>query len=98
MQVEHEDPRLAALETDVRATADHGDAVDRGYRKVMQVIRAAVDERDLYQHKSMHFEQLEGKRAGQRSLRINKQWRLIVEVRGEAPNKKIGVLAIEDYH
>lgn len=98
MDVEHDDPHLMEVETERTATAGHGDSVDRGFRKVMQAIRAAVDERDLYRHKSLHFEQLQGNRAGQRSLRINRQWRLIVELRGTAPNKKVGVLRIEDYH
>lgn len=98
MEVEHDDPDLDRLETDRTATAGHGDAVDRGFRKVMQVIRAAVDERDLYQHKSLHFEHMQGRREGERSLRINKQWRLIVELRGTAPIKKVGVRGIEDYH
>mgnify|MGYP001348772564 CR=1 FL=1 len=98
MEVEHDDPDLARLETERAASAGHGDVVDRGYRKVMQVVRAAADERDLYRHKSLHFEQLQGERAGQRSLRINKQWRLIVELRGAAPNKSVGVIGIEDYH
>lgn len=98
MEVEHDDPALLRLETDRAATAGHGDAVDKGFRKVMQIIRAAVDERDLYRHKSLHFEQLDGPRAGERSLRINKQWRLIVELRESAPNKKVGIRGIEDYH
>lgn len=98
MDVEFEDPDLARLEQCATATAGHGDAVDRGFRKVMQAIRAAVDERDLYKLKSLHFEKLKGQRESERSLRINKQWRLIVELHGESPNKKIGVLKIDDYH
>ena len=98
MEVEHDTSSLARLETDRTATAGHGDAVDRGYRKVMMVIRAAVDERDFYRMKSLHFEKLEGQREGERSLRINKQWRLIVELRGSAPNKRVGIIGIEDYH
>lgn len=97
MDVDHDDPRLARLETDRTATAGHGDAVDRGFRKLMMVIRAAVDERDFYRMKSLHFEQLQG-REPERSLRINKQWRLVIELRGSAPNKRVGVLGIEDYH
>jgi proteic killer suppression protein len=89
---------LALLEASGATTAGHGEGVDRGFRKVMQVVRAAVDERDLYQHKSLHFEKLEGQLEGLRSLRINKQWRVIVELRGEAPRKRIGVLRIDDYH
>lgn len=98
MDVEYDEPDLATLEANGPTTAGHGDAVDRGFRKVMQIVRAAVDERDLYKHKSLHFEKLDGQLEGLRSLRINKQWRLIVELRGQAPKKKVGVLRIEDYH
>ena len=73
-------------------------AVVKGFRRVIAQIRAALDERDLYALKSRRFEKLKGDRQHQRSLRINDQWRLIVEVRGEAPNKKIGIVGIEDYH
>jgi proteic killer suppression protein len=98
MDVEFDDDHLRRLAIDVRETAGHGDAVDRGYRKVIQFIRAAVDERDLYGHKSLNFKQREGDDAGIRSLRINKQWRLYVELRGEAPKKRVGVLRIADDH
>jgi len=98
MDVEHDDANLARLEVDRSATAGHGDGIDRRFRKVMQVIRAAVDERDFYRLKSLHFEQLGGPRKGQRSMRLNKQWRLVVELRGAAPRKKVGICGIEDYH
>jgi len=64
----------------------------------MQSIRAALDERDFYAQKSPHFEKLQGKRDHQRSMRINDQWRLIVEIMGEPPNKKVWIIGIEDYH
>ncbi|MEO8714410.1 MAG: type II toxin-antitoxin system RelE/ParE family toxin [Acetobacteraceae bacterium] len=97
MEVDHDDPHLVSVEKGT-ASAGHGEAVDRGFRKVLVIVRAAVDERDLYAHKSLHFEKLDGDRAGQRSLRINKQWRVIAELRGDAPNKRIGVVEIADYH
>ena len=81
---------------DPAATVGHGNAVDRGFRKLMRLIRAAVDERDFYALKSLHFEKLEGSDTV-RSMRINKQWRLVVELRGHAP-KKVGVIAVRDYH
>jgi proteic killer suppression protein len=31
-------------------------------------------------------------------MRLNDQWRLIVEIQGEAPNKTIHVIEIVDYH
>jgi toxin HigB-1 len=97
MEVEFDDDSLDRLETD--ATCSVGDpSVDRGYRKVMQAIRAAVDERDFYAMKSLRFEKLKGARSHEHSMRINKQWRLILELVGDAPNKKVRVKKIEDYH
>lgn len=98
MQVEFDDPDLEDLETNPKAGFDRPQGVVRGFRKVMQAIRAASDERDLYQLKGLRFEKLKGDRQGQSSLRLNGQWRLIVEVRGTAPLKIIGVIEIVDYH
>jgi toxin HigB-1 len=96
--VEFADDDLDRLEVDLQFTAGFGREVVRGFRKAMQVIRAAPDERDLYRLKGLHFEKLEGGRSHQRSIRINKQWRLILEIAGEAPNKIVKVACIEDYH
>jgi toxin HigB-1 len=98
MEVEFADEQLDRLEIDPKFTAGFGKEAVRGFRKVMQVIRAAVDERDLYQLRSLHFEKLKGDRSHQRSVRINKQWRLILEIVGEPPQKTVRVAAIEDYH
>jgi proteic killer suppression protein len=98
MEVEFADDELDRLETDPQFTAGFGRDVVRGFRKAMQVIRAAADERDLYLLRGLHFEKLEGNRSHQRSIRINRQWRLILELVGMAPNKKIRVMRIEDYH
>jgi len=97
MEVDFDDDDLAKVERDSTATVGRGESVDKGFRKLMQVIRAAVDERDFYAMKSLHFEKLEGSDT-ERSMRITKQWRLIVELRGEAPKKRVGVLRVDDYH
>jgi len=98
MDVEFADDDLDRLETDVRFTGGFGPDVVKGFRKAMQVIRAAPDERDFYALKGLHFEKLAGDRAHQRSIRLNKQWRLILELTGEAPKKTVRVVGIEDYH
>lgn len=98
MQVEFDDPDLSILESDAKAGRDRPQAVVRGFRKVMQAIRAAADERDLYQLRGLRFEKLQGARKHQHSFRLNDQWRLVVELRGEAPLKIIGVIEIVDYH
>jgi proteic killer suppression protein len=98
MDVEFEDDSLDRLETDLQFTGGFDKAIVKGFRKLMQVIRAATDERDFYAMKSLRFEKLEGKRAHERSMRVNDKYRLILELDGEAPNKKVRVKNIEDYH
>jgi toxin HigB-1 len=73
-------------------------AIARAYRKRIQQIRAATDERTFYSHRSLRFERLQGVRAGQYAMRLNDQWRLIVELRGAAPRKTVYVVEIVDYH
>jgi len=98
MEVEFADEDLDRLETDARFTGGFAQAVVRGFRKAMQAIRAAVDERDLYAAKGLRFEKLKGKRDHQHSMRVNVQWRLIVELVDGKRGKATRVIAIEDYH
>jgi len=98
MEVEFADDELDRLEVDPKATAGHGAAVDRGFRKAIQALRAAHDERDLYANRGLHFEKLKGDRSHQRSVRCNKQWRLILEIHEGGRGHLIRVIAIEDYH
>ncbi len=64
----------------------------------MQTIRVAPDERTFYELKSLHFEKLKGNRSHQHSMRLNKQWRLILEFDGTGSAKVVCIIAIEDYH
>lgn len=73
-------------------------AVVDGFFEVIEVIQAAVDIRDLYALKSLHFEALKGDRAGQHSLRLNKQFRLIVRLETDPQGATVVVLEIVDYH
>ena len=98
MDVYFKDGDLERLETDASFTAGYGQAIVKAFRKRMQVIRAAADERVFYQLKSLHFEKLEGARHHQHSMRLNEQLRLIVELEGEAPNKRLTIVSIVDYH
>jgi len=98
MDVRFEDDDLDRLETDAGFNAGFDAAIVRSFRKTMQLIRAAPDERTFYQMKSLHYEKLKGKRSNQRSMRLNKQWRLIVELEVQANGKLVVVISIEDYH
>ncbi len=98
MEVDFADDDLDRLEVEAEFSAGFGPEIVRGFRKVMGALRAAHDERDLYGSRGLRFERLEGKRKHQYSLRINKQWRLIIELQSEAARKRIRVIGIEDYH
>mgnify|MGYP001574727561 CR=1 FL=1 len=89
--------QLYATEVDARRYPP--EVVDEFFA-VMTIIKAAPDERDLYALKGLHFEKLKGERgkAGDRSLRLNKQWRLIVRLEQDAQGKLILILDIEKHY
>ena len=97
MDVAFGDDDLDRLETDGKFDAGFSPGVVKAFRKRMQMIRSAPDERLFYALKSAHFEKLKG-REGEYSMRLNDQWRLILGFVGEAPNKTVVVKGIEDYH
>ena len=98
MNVRFADNDLERLETEPSFRGRWSRAVVRAFRKRMQAIRAAPDERVFYRMKSFHYEKLAGARSHQRSMRLNNQFRLIVEYEGKSPNKTVVVISIEDYH
>ncbi len=98
MEVEFDDYTLDRLETDAQYTAGHSQEIVRAYRKRIQQIRAFRDERDFLTIRSLNFEKLKGNREGQHSIRLNLQWRLILQIRGDHPCKVIGIIEIVDYH
>jgi len=89
---------MERLYTDLGFDGGFGRDIVRAYRKCMQQVRSAVNEKDLYAFRSRRFERLKGKRGHQHSLRLNDQWRLIVEIRKGSPNNALRIAGIEDYH
>ncbi|MGA8494026.1 MAG: type II toxin-antitoxin system RelE/ParE family toxin [Xanthobacteraceae bacterium] len=99
MDVEHTDETLCRLETDLQFTGGFSVEIVKSFRKRLWFIRQAPDERDLYAMRSLHFEKLQGARSHQRSVRLNLQWRLILEITETGQTEKtVRVIAIEDYH
>ena len=92
-----EDDDLRDLYTKKTSSGRYSQAIEKAFRKRISFIRNAVDERDLYAWKSLHFEQLEN-RGEQRSVRLNDQWRLILEFVKDGMETTVKVIAIEDYH
>ena len=64
----------------------------------MQAIRSAPDEHVFYSMRSLHFEKLKGARDHQYSMRLNDQWRMILEFEGKGESKVVAVINIDDYH
>lgn len=98
MEVEFDDDDLDRLEIDPHFTAGFSQEVVRAYRKRVQQIRGFRDERDFQALRSLHFEKLKGDRVGKYSIRLNLQWRLILEIYGDHPCKVIRIIEVVDYH
>ncbi|MBI5282318.1 MAG: type II toxin-antitoxin system RelE/ParE family toxin [Candidatus Solibacter usitatus] len=98
MEIEFRNKKLALVETDQAAQTKLPAEVIASCRNKLVVLRAAPDERTLRNWKSLHYEKLTGDRAGQRSIRLNKQWRLVFVLDADETPQKIIVLDIEDYH
>lgn len=93
MLVRFADVSLDKLETEP-SDGTYSPAVVSAFRKRMQMIRAAASTQTFYALKSLHFEKLKGNRSHRHSMRLNDQWRLIVEIDGPT----VVICGIEDYH
>lgn len=98
MEVKFADKRLERLLFEAGYRAKLPQEVVTAYRKRMQFLRHASDERELRAMKSFHFEELRGRRKGQHSVRLNKKYRLVFRMEEESGRKVVIVLSIEDYH
>ena len=98
MDVDFEDTSLKRLEVDPGFTAGYDAAIVKTFRKRIQLIRAAVDERAFYALKSLHYEKLKGDLDGQSSMRLNDQWRLLLRIQQDKNGKTVVIISIADYH
>jgi proteic killer suppression protein len=100
MDVRFADDELDRLETDEDFNAGFEVAIVRKFRKTMQLIRAAPDERTFYELKSLHYEKLKGQRGKRRelSVRLTGQWRLVFTIERDEEGRFLNLLEIVDYH
>ena len=98
MDVEFADQTLALIETNDAARTGLPVSVINSFRDKFVVVRAAPDERVFRNWKSLHYEKLEGYKDNRRSIRLNKQWRVVFTINTECSPNRIRVLAVEDYH
>lgn len=99
MRIVFENDDLRRLAEDASYTPRRwGADIIKAYRKKIQVLRAATDERDLYAMRSLRLEQLKGNRVGTSSLRLNDQFRLIIEFETDDEGRIVIVIEMVDYH
>jgi proteic killer suppression protein len=91
MDVEFRDKTLALIETDRAAETRLPISVINSLRQKLVVIRAAPDERTLRNWKSLHYEKMDD---DERSIRINKQFRLIFTLYTECKPNKMTILRV----
>jgi toxin HigB-1 len=98
MEVEFGDTDLDRLEVDPHFKSGFQQEIVKAYRKRMQTIRAATDTRVFYALKSLHFEKLSGDREGQSSMRLNKKYRLILEILDTDKGQRARILEINNHY
>lgn len=98
MEVLFADPALALIETDEAGKSALPVAVIKSARRKMTVLRAAIDDRSLRNWKSLHYEKLKGDRDGQRSVRLNIQYRMVFTLDESVNPQSVTIISIEDYH
>lgn len=98
MRISFADEKLGLIETEEAGATRLPVAVIKSARRKLTILRAAIDDRSLRNWKSLHYEKLKGEREGQRSIRLNDQYRMVFELDEEADPQTITILAIEDYH
>ena len=99
MEVRFTCPKLESLEGDEETCEGaYSIGVANKYRRIMNIIRSALNEHDFRSMRSLYFKKLKGKRDHEHSFRINDQWRLIVEIESNEEGNIIHIKKIEDYH
>jgi toxin HigB-1 len=97
MEVVFADATLELIETVDAGATRLPIAVIKSARRKLTLLRAATDDRSLRNWNGLRYEKLWGDREGQRSIRLNDQYRLVFTL-SETHPLTVTVLSIEDYH
>lgn len=99
MRISFDDDNLRRLYEDaIFVVPALGLDITKAFRKKVSFLAAADSELDLRNYRALHFEKLKGDRQGQHSIRLNKQWRLILRIEADDAGQLIIVIEIVDYH
>ena len=98
MKVRFGDDRLALVETNQAHRLKLPVQVVQLARRRIRFLRQALYERDLYGTASLRYEKLTGDRQGQRSIRLNDQWRMILEIDKDCQPLEVVILEISNHY
>lgn len=98
MRIEFADNDLASICTDEAHRLGLPIAVIKVARRRLLQLEAALDERDLRNLKGLHYKKLQGDRKGQRSVRINDQYRIVFTLSDDEQPLVIRIIEIGDTH
>ena len=98
MKFDFADESLRKLWMDPGYTDSRSPAVVKGFRKAIGLINAVPHEAALRQFRGLNFEELKGKRSHQHSVRLNDQFRLILELKGDGQDKVAWIVGIENHY
>lgn len=96
MHIEFSSHRLAEASVSLsEASRLFGVPVGRKYIQRLAVLRATDKFTQLYGHRALRLHPLKGNRAGQCSITITGNYRLIIE---KIEEDKVRIIDVEDYH
>ena len=98
MRFEFKNKDLLLLYKEEKNSHHYPSGVVDAFFEVMVIISSAQNENDIRAFKSLHFEKLRGNREGQFSLKLNKQFRLIIQIEKDKTGKLLWIIEIVDYH
>ena len=96
MDIEFSTNRLAEASVSLsEASRLFGVPIGRKYIQRLAVLRATDKFTQLYGHRALRLHPLKGKRAGQFSMTLTGNYRLII---GKVEEEKVRIMDVEDYH
>lgn len=75
-----------------------GPEVTKAFRKAVGFLVAASTQADIRNYKALRLKKLQGDREGQYSVRLNRQWRLIIRFETDSEGQLLIVIEVVDYH
>ena len=98
MRFQFSSKKLEQLYVSGEGQRDYPQEVVSAFLRRVRHIEAAKNEQDLRKPSGVHYEKLKGRYAGKNSMRLNKQWRLILSVEQDSDGKWVEIHDINNHY